>query len=251
MQNSDDQWDFYACSIHDKPHSNMVNLSLFDVAPIDGLSVFYAIEVALRFPHPDHGMTTDEEYDALCGIEDALERALTKDLRYIGRQTGDGKRTFYFYGTPKADISALVDRIGQDFPEYKTSTFHFEDADWRTYFDDFYPNAMGLNEIANRSVYVNLEKSGDDLSIPRTVDHFCIFQNAKHAKEFEATLKDQGFTVQVTKKGVLKKTYELLVQRSDAPHDLDPVTYHLDQLARRLGGVYDGWGCPTATLPRD
>lgn len=89
----------------------------------------------------------------------------------------------------QADFGSLLDSISQLFPIYEKSTFSFEDAEWQTYFEDLYPNAIGMNEISNRAVCCRLEEKGDDLNIPRTVDHSVIFHNRKQANEFEKIVK--------------------------------------------------------------
>ena len=244
---SSDHWDFYSCEIDDKPHSTLVNLSLFNVAPIDTLAVFRCIEVKLRHPNPDHGMTTNEEFQPLSDMEDLIGKSETKELKYIARQTGDCKRKFYFYSTSGFDFGSLFEKIGQAFPAYEKTTFNFEDSEWQTYFDDLYPNVIGMNEIINRSVFDQLSEAGDDLNVPRTIDHSVIFHKKKQAKDFEKIVKAKGFEVAVESRGILKKTFDLLVQRIDPPSRLDPITLELKQLAEHLGGSYDGWGCMVAT----
>ncbi|MEM8649542.1 MAG: DUF695 domain-containing protein [Pseudomonadota bacterium] len=244
---SDERWDFYSCNIDGKPHSTMVNLSLFSDAPIDKLSMFHCIAVNLKFPHPEHGMTTDDEYQVLYEMEDFIFENQNTELKYIARQTGDNKRKFYFYASPQADFNSLVESLGSAYPSYEKSTFSFEDSRWTTYFDDLYPNAMAWNEISNRAVCFRLEEGGDDLNIPRTIDHSIIFHDKKKMKEFEKTVLEKGFTVEIKKTGFFKKEYDLLVQRENAPAELDPITFELQDLAERLGGSYDGWGCYQAT----
>ncbi len=243
MDTRNDHWDFYSCEIEGKPHSMMVNLSLIDVAPISSLTLFQCLEVTLRYPNPKHGMTTKQEYEALKEMDELVDRSETKDLKFVARQTGDSKRKFYFYGSSKTGLTSLFDSIGSVFPAYEKTTFSFEDADWLTYFENLYPNAIGMNEITNRSVFDRLEASGDDLATPRSIDHSVLFVNRERAKDFEKIVVEKGFAVTVSTKGFLTKTFDLLVQRTDSPSSLDPITLELEQLAENLGGVYDGWGC--------
>lgn len=240
---STDRWDFYSCSIEDKPHSTMINLSLFDIAPIQKLNRFHGLEITLKHPHPEHGMTTDEEFQALCDLEDLIEQNQTDQLKYIARQTGDGKRKFYFYASPEVNFISFIEGIDQAFPSYEKTTFNFEDVSWQTYFNDLYPNAIAMNEISNRSVFLQLEAHGDDLHIPRVIDHNVIFDNRKQADDFSKIAEEKGFTVKINTSGLFKKTYDLLLQRTDPPSRLDPITFELKELATGLGGSYDGWGC--------
>ncbi len=243
LHTASDNWDFYSCSIEEKPHSTMVNLSLHDLAPIRGLDWFHCLEVLLKSPNPQNGMTTNEEFEPLSEIEDFIAGNETESLRYVARQTGDGRRKFYFYTTADFKFSDFVDEINQAFPAYEKSTFNFEDANWETYFADLYPNAMAMNEIANRSVFLLLEEHGDNLEVLREIDHNFIFKNREHAEQLTKTLEEKGFKVSTSTRGLFKKSYDLLAQRVDAPRQLDPITFELKQLADELGGEYDGWGC--------
>lgn len=244
---STDHWDFYSCEIDGQPHSTMVNLSLFGLAPIPKLSFFHCIEVTLKYPDPEHGMTTNEDFQPLNDMEDWIQQGETEHLRYVARQTGGGKRKFYFYAHPEFDFIAFVNDLDHTFPTYEKTTFNFEDVHWRTYFENLYPNAIAMNEISNRSVLVNLQANGDNLDIPREIDHTIIFNSRNQAEKFASIAERKGFTVETNVTGVFQKTYELLVQRVDAPSSLDPITYELQELASDLGGSYDGWGCMVQT----
>lgn len=239
----DDYWDFYFCQIDDKPHSAMVNMSLRDHAPLDSLGVFQALEVSLKYPNLENGMTTQAEFQKLSDLEDLIFDNTNSSLCYVARQTGDGKRKFYFYSRKKDDLDPLSARIGSGFPDYETHQFSFDDLRWQTYFEDLYPNAIAMNEISNRHVMDRLEQNGDNLDLPRQIDHSVIFQDKQQAKKFASVVKDKGFSVQVTRRGIVKRSYDLLVQRDDAPRLLDPITLELERLAEALNGSYDGWGC--------
>ncbi|WP_095589062.1 DUF695 domain-containing protein [Actibacterium ureilyticum] len=240
---ADSRWDFYSCEIDGMPHSTMVDLSVAEAAPIEGLTTFYCVAFKLQNPHPEHRMSTNAEFQTLCDIEDLIEQQQTKQLKYIARQTGNSQRKFYFYGAFDFDFKKLVDLIGQTFPDYETSIFSFEDTSWNTYFDDLFPNAIAINEISNRAVFDQLLEGGDDLSIPRTIDHNVIFRDRKKAAEYARIVSEMGFAVQVNKSGLIRKTFNLLIQRADPPSGLDPITFELAQLAEGLDGTYDGWGC--------
>lgn len=242
-----DHWDFYACEIEGKPHSTMVNLSFSETAPILKLTLFHCLEIALKHPDPKHGMTTREEFQPLSEMEDLIFRSETERLRYVARQTGGGKRKFYFYASQEFDFISLKHKLDQVFPAYETTTFSFEDGDWQTYFDDLYPNEIGMNEISNRSVCLLLEEHGDNLEVARVIDHTVIFKGRNQASEFSRIVEERGFAVEIKTSGFLRKTYDLLVQRVDTPSRLDPITFELQVLAAGLGGSYDGWACEVET----
>lgn len=244
---STDYWDFYFCSIDDSPHSTLVNLSFFDIAPMRFLTTFHCIEVDLNYPNPENGMTTNEESEVLEKLDGLIDHFVSENLKYVARQTGNNKRKFYFYSASDAKFASLFDSMVDAFPDYTFSTFNFEDAKWETYFGDLYPNEIAMNEIANRQVYDRLEENGDDLSISRMIDHSVLFRNKTNAKAFEAAVKEKGFTVEISSDGFFRKTYDLLVQKPASPSTLDPVTFELKRLTEGYGGTYDGWGCMAVT----
>lgn len=243
---SEDSWNFYLCEIDGHPHSTFVDLALIDEAPIKGLGVFLCVELDLKHPHPDHGMSTAAEFERLEEIENFVGTHQTATLKYVARQTGDRKRKFYFYGQADSDLTTLHAAMAKAFPDYTSSTFHFEDAGWQAYIDDIYPNEMAMNDISNRAVYQQLANLGDDLNIPREIDHTFQFSTLAQAQEFETIVKQAGYAVTIEPQDPPGLTYEVLAQRIDPPARLDPITFELSQLAAQMGGSYDGWGCRVA-----
>ncbi|TMV54521.1 DUF695 domain-containing protein, partial [Thioclava sp. BHET1] len=179
----------------------------------------------MKHPDPMRGMSANEAFQDLRDMEDLILGGENETIRYIARQTGAGRCKFYFYASPDLDFSSFMRKIHKAFPEYEIFTFDFEDADWHIYFENLYPNRMGMNEILNRSVYENLEENGDDLDIPRTIDHTIIFRTRDQASEFSKVVERIGFTVKLDARGTGSGTYDLLVQRVDQPSELDPITY--------------------------
>ena len=244
---TEETWEFYSCQIEEKPHSTLVNMSLREMAPFEDLRLFICLELHLRLPHPEHGMSTQEEFETLCDLEDLVLEKQSQNLRYVGRHTGDGKRKFYFYGTSQEVFRPMLDALHHAYPEYQTSGFDFEDSDWSVYFENLYPNAMGLNEIENRRVKNVLEARGDDLNVPRLVDHLALFGTESQALEFRNASQRRGFEATLNSPDETSVEYYVVVERVDRPAELDPVTYDLTQLAEQCGGTYDGWGCELST----
>jgi regulator of RNase E activity RraB len=246
-RSNDDTWDFYSCSIDDLPHSTFVNLSLTERAPIADLPIFKAIEVTLLQPNPDTQMSTNAEFDRLSEMEDFIQTFDSEELVFIGRQTGAGKRKFYFYAASSHDMTSVIDAFSKAFPEYHQTSFQFEDPKWQTYQNDLYPNDIAFNEIGNRHVVFQLAEYGDDGQTPRTIDHNIIFTDKSASKEFEGITAAMGFEVTSKRRGLFNHTYDVLLQKTDSPVALDPITMDLKNRAEQLGGEYDGWGCTTVT----
>ena len=82
---------------------------------------------------------------------------------------------------------------------------------------------------------------GDDLEAPREVDHFAFFRRAAAAELVAVLLRDEGYTVALSRRG--RKT-QLAAHKVSA---VDPatVTAFVTAISRTVeahGGVYDGWG---------
>lgn len=242
-----ENWDFYFCTINDKPHSTMVEMALADTAPLNGFVIFHCFEIDLKHPNPTNGMSTDEEFQMLSDLETLIEEFSNAHLVYVARQTGVGKRKYCFYGSHETSLASLIENIESEFPDYQPVSFNFVDPYWQTYFEDIYPNEIGLNEISNRHVLERLESSGDKTEVSRQIDHSVIFKNKKQMAQFKAVAETLGFSVEVASSGFVKKSYDLLVQRVDAPSELDPITLELKHLAKSFEGSYDGWGCYVVT----
>jgi Family of unknown function (DUF695) len=65
----------------------------------------------MNAPRPD-GLSSNEEFQILNTIEDALTERLEKDCDacLAGRITGDGRREFYYYGRTPSNLRLLVDQ---------------------------------------------------------------------------------------------------------------------------------------------
>ena len=90
------KWDFYQCTVNGKPASIYLDLALQGAAPDLTRSLLLIVWLDLRFPDPDHRMSTDAEFDALAAIEDRLADSFkgAYGCTYAGRITTDGRRPY-------------------------------------------------------------------------------------------------------------------------------------------------------------
>jgi len=142
-------------------------------------------------------------------------------------------------------FSRLPSSIGYEVKAQAKPVFNFADTEWQTYFESLSPNMIGMHEIANQSVCLQLGSHGDNLDIAHVIDHTVTFHNLSQATEFA---EGKGFTVEINPNGTFNKTCDLLTRRVDAPSQPDPITYELQILSAAPGGLYDGWGCAVQTL---
>ncbi len=242
-----DNWDFYALRVDGEPASIFVDLGLHSDAPVAALPHMAYVRLYMNHPRAD-GLSSQEEFDILVRIEDALKASLCGEkVGYVGRNTSSGCRDFYFYCSTPDDWQSRVDRVLTGFGNYRYETGTREDAGWSTYLDFLLPGKLDRQKIENRRVCAALERHGDRLVAAREIDHWSYFPNAAAIDAYLAEIKASGFLVRtrhVSEEGILR--YCTQVWRIDVPSydNIDDVTLPLFETAARHGGEYDGWECP-------
>ncbi|MET1081009.1 MAG: DUF695 domain-containing protein [Pseudomonas sp.] len=239
-------WDFYFLNVNDRPASIFLDLGIYDAPPRDALPHMAYVRVRLNAPRED-GLSSEQEYDALVAIEDALEAQVT-DVHsgYVGRCTGNGCRDFFFYVAHPQEWTARVATCMASFKQYRYEVETREDRDWSTYFSFLYPETADLQIINNRRVCRALEQQGDALTQPREIDHWTYFANADHLRAFIAEAQAMGFSLRAQhadEEDDDEDQHCAQLWRADIPAEggIDEVTLLLSDLALKHGGEYDGW----------
>ncbi|MDL2210366.1 DUF695 domain-containing protein, partial [Desulfovibrio sp. OttesenSCG-928-O18] len=221
-----DDWDVYFTHVEDKPASMLLDLGLAPEAPIPGLSVMCYITVDFLDPD-ENGFSKRGEYDRLMAIEDALVPAVAHETSiFVGRSTTNGQRDFFFYMDNAKGVEERVEAIMAKFDEYTWDMGLVEEPGWDTYFEYLYPDEQGMDTIWNNRVRRNLESHNDDLAVSREIDHWVQFQTEADMKAFIPEAEREGFRITVSEK-TPDKPFELLLQRNDAPDEIDDVTWPL------------------------
>ena len=246
-----ENWDFYLLRVDDKPASIFVDLGVGREAPIKGLPFMAYLRVHMRAPRSD-GLSSQEEFEALTSIEDAIEESLTSDGEtiYVGRNTSDGCRDFYFYTAHPKDWHHRVNGLMQRFAPYEFDCGCRDDSEWKTYFEFLFPSDADRQRIQNRRVLHALEQRGDALEQEREIDHWAYFPTASARAAFVEAALEHGFRLRsMSEPAEAGAQYGAIVFRVDkpAPESIDDVTLPLFKLAAALGGNYDGWETEVVT----
>ncbi|MFZ1624206.1 MAG: ribonuclease E inhibitor RraB [Gammaproteobacteria bacterium] len=93
-----------------------------------------------------------------------------------------------------------------------------------------------------------MQEQGDDLTAPRDVDFFVIFETRAQAEAFaEAATVALGMPAQVSPYEKTDKWQLVLTRHMPPDHALlNSLEKQIAGLARQHGGDADGWGCPQA-----
>lgn len=237
-----EDWDFYPLLVDSEPASIYLDLGVAQAAPVRAQPHMAYVRVLMRQPRHD-GLSSNEEFEALSALEDALIKSAVQNgiTKYVGRNTSGGNRDFYFY---TADPEAFADSINAAM--IPGLGYQFEigarlDPDWQTYFNFLYPSADDLQRILNRRVTDNLTGHGDTLSEPRPIDHLAYLPTTDAAACLRNYLGEQGFIVDAPK--IEGGSVALSFKRTDRPDGIDEVVIPIARRVQELGGEYDGWGC--------
>jgi uncharacterized protein (TIGR01619 family) len=237
-----DDWDFYPLQVDSEPASIYLDLGLATDAPDRTRPHMAYVRLFMRQPRPD-GLSSNEEFDELVRMEDSLEEVVAKDSKttYVGRNTSSGNRDFYFYTADPKTFAEAVETKMRAHPAYQFEVGTRHDPEWSVYFEFLYPSPEDLQRIINRRVTDNLTAHGDNLSEPRTIDHFAYLPNAAAAANLSDFLGEQDFVVDEPR--VDSGLIALSFKRSDRPDQINDIVVPIARRVQELGGEYDGWGC--------
>ena len=238
-----ENWDFYFLRVDDKPASIFVDLGIASEAPIKALPFMAYVRVYMKHPRSD-GLSSQVEFDALTSIEDAIEVSLLDGggTIYVGRNTCDGVRDFYFYTAQAQGWDGRANALMKSFAAYEFTSGCRSDSEWATYFDFLYPSDADRQRIENRRVCDALRERGDVLTDEREIDHWAYFPSLSARSAFIEQASGLGFRLRLMHEPERPgDRYGVQLFRIDVPDDIDDVTLPLFQLATALGGEYDGW----------
>jgi len=246
-----DDWDFYMLLVEDKPASIMVDLGIRSSVPVKTHPQMGYLRTYMNHPNPENGLSTDQEFETLCKIGDAIEAVIKKsDGRhiYVGRNTCAGTRDFFFYSDNLEALHKDLTEVTEKFSNYEFENGGREDAYWGVYTDFLFPRPLDFQRIQNRRVCENLEKHGDDLPQAREIDHWVYFQSKSKLRTFLQFLKELKFEAKKTgrEKPLIGKHF-VNFSRVDIPAEINQVVDELYLKSEELQGDYDGWGCTVVT----
>lgn len=238
-----DDWDFYFCTVEDRPASIFVDLGVAAEAPIASLPVMGSVRVRMRAPRED-GLSSQDEFEALSTLEDALETLqVDGTAAYVGRNTSGGYRDFYFYLGTAAHWRQRVADVMAGFAEYGFEAGTWDDPGWTAYFDFLHPSEENRERIQNRRTCEVLEKQGDPLDRERPIDHWAYFPDRQSRDAFNAEAEALGYRIEelIEPEGGHGCGVRLSSHGRPSLQEIDDLTLPLFRAARAHGGEYDGW----------
>ena len=242
-------WNVYRSWLDDDPAVFRLNLALDKVAPIEDFS--YCVRITLELKNPDErGFSTDEERPTIYAIEDKILRPLESDKDIlVAVLTVRGEVTWYFYSQAPEHLQERLSASWDSEFGYSYQVECSEDKQWNFFLKGLYPNIYEKQTIYNREILSACEKHGDQVEVPRPIEHWLYFdteQDMLNAIEKAAAL---GFTVIDSEKVEVEEEakdledlgYRLILSKENTPVQIDGDTWDLIDIALDTHGNYDGW----------
>ena len=239
-----DHWEFFPCQMGAQLAFVFYDHGIRET--IDSFEENQQVRFDLTYKSPnDNGLPTDEEFEAVNGVEDRIEEFVTSSGGiYVGRVTTAGHRYFYsFAGVSAEQLDGFVDGVSAS-TGYALEVRIVEDPEKKGYWSDLYPTADDWQMIQDAKVVEALKNSGDLDQIKRRIDHWVYFKSKSNAKTFIAWVEEHGFSLEsMTRTEPLRGDWKVQFHRLDSPelYTINGITYNLRHKAIELDGEYDGW----------
>jgi uncharacterized protein (TIGR01619 family) len=239
----DEHWEIYMKTIDGMVASVQSNVGIAtgseDVKAIYSTVGF--VKAVLKNPK-ENGLLSDEEQPEISYLEDKLESSLIKFRlgKYVGRIISQGSVTFIFYLQFTYNWEDFLSFALEEFQEYEIIQGFQVDDEWNYYYRLLYPSAYEWQIIHNHKVCDMLQANGDDLKIPRMIEHNFYVKDHDQSNTLKDELIKEGFTLQDESKNLENK---IVFYRKDIPfyYNIDELTLGLIKLGEKHGAIYDGW----------
>ena len=195
----------------------------------------------------ENGLSSNEEHDRLCEIEDALGQALEDaDPKSFTSAAIPPLAAASSTATPR---TARRPRAAFRWRWCRSTSMNSRSArvqipEWEAYHEFLYPSPREYQTILNERVLRNLEKHGDNHEIEREVSHWIYFASPAERDRFQAAAIEKGYKiVSRNDDGQGERKFGLTVSQTHAVdfRTINDIVLELFDLAGECGGDYDGW----------
>jgi len=123
-----------------------------------------------------------------------------------------------------------------------------KDTKWDFHYKNLLPNALELAHIQSEKIIFLLEEEGDDLSVPRLVEHYLSFTTPTQKNRFVNTMDVEGFSF---KDEIESDEFEhgiaLVKEHSILSDDVKKNVEILFEAVQKEKGFYEGWSTTLAS----
>ena len=184
-----------------------------------------------------------ESYEEFLETKESLIIAIEYEdkAKYLGSRVVDGWSEFYFCASTSKELNSMVTAILKN-TGYVYESNIIKDKKWNFYETQLFPTELELVHIQSAKIIFLLEEEGEDLSIPRDVEHYVSFLTPTQKNRFLNTLEIDGFNF---KDDISSEEFEhgVALVKNHAVTE-DEVKLIVDELFAKVKenqGYYEGW----------
>ncbi|MEN4053174.1 MULTISPECIES: DUF695 domain-containing protein [Sulfurimonas] len=212
-----------------------------------GYSNKYAwlLSVFIKFDASDE---TQEGFEEYLETKESLIIALEHDkkAKYVGSRMLDGWSELYFYADDSKGLDKLVANILTP-SNYVYESHTVRDSKWDFHHKNLTPNELELAHIQSDKIIYLLEEEGDDLELPRPVEHYVSFDTPTQKERFLESLNEKQFTF---KDEISSDEFEngiaLVREHAVTQNGVKEVVEELFAMIKEENGYYEGWSTTLA-----
>jgi len=163
---------------------------------------------------------------------------------YVGTICKDGWCELYFYASTSKKFENITSEVMVRHSKYPYERGSSKDTKWEMYQERLYPEPFDIISIQSRHTLEALMEEGDDLSVPREVEHYFFFQTPTALQRFETSMLSQGFIIKEhmnDDESDYVYGVTLLKTESITPEQVNETTSILYELVLQDHGHYEGW----------
>ncbi len=169
---------------------------------------------------------------------------VSNNALFAGRVMKEGWAEFYFYASHAKRFENISSEVMSRHGGYIYERGSSRDGKWEMYSDNLFPDAYGLLSIQNRHTIAALLEAGDDLTLPREVEHYLFFQTKTSMERTVSQLSSHGFEVkEYANDDESDYSYGVVLVKTEAitPEIVNETTTALYESAMQEHGHYEGW----------
>ncbi len=200
----------------------------------------WLLSVFVKFDALDESAEGFEEFlDAKESLIIALEHE--EKAKYVGSRVVDGWSELYFYVDDSKGLDAIVKNILKP-ANYVYESNVVRDSKWDFHYRNLTPTELELCHIQSEKIIFLLQEEGDNLEIPRTVEHYVSFTTPTQKNRFINLLDIEGFSF---KDEISSDEFEhgvaLVKTHAVTSDEVQKVVNELFEVIKKEQGYYEGW----------
>lgn len=198
----------------------------------------------------DASANSKESFEEFLETKESLIIAVEHEgvAKYVGSRVVDGWNELYFYAQDSKSLNAIVSKMLTN-SGYVYESSVVKDTKWDFHYKHLVPTELESAHLQSAKIIFLLEEEGDDLSVPRVVEHYVSFATPTQKERFLTQLPFDGFEY---KDEISSEDFEnglaLVKEHSVLESEVKNEVEALFEAVKKEQGYYEGW---STTLAND